>query len=395
MSTDFSAAQCYLDHAAATPLLPEAADAMQEASRAYGNPSSVHAVGREARRSLEDARERIVAAMGGCTTGQHRDLLLFTSGATEANQMALSGLVPADRSLAPFVHAPLFHSARDHAATQAAARLLADAGRAVTELPLDHRGMLDTTAIRDAAATTPQAILSTTLACSQSGTLDNLSAIAAAFPHATLHVDAVQAVGRVPVTLSDLPAASVSLAAHKLGGPHGIGGLLLRAGVTIRPLLPGTQERGLRGGTESVALAVAFATAVEHAVRHQVEETRRLTALRDRFEQTLRSDAAAAGVELVVIGAEAARTPHISVVAFPGRDRQATVMAADLAHLCIASGTACSSGSSEPSPALVASGLPGSVVDSAVRVSLGWSTSDTEIDRAVAFFRAHLFRRAW
>ena len=395
MSTDFAATLCYLDHAAATPMLPEVANAMQEASRAYGNPSSVHAAGREARRALEDARERIVAATGGRTTGQQRDRLLFTSGATEANQMAITGLMPADRSHAPSVQPPLLHSARDHAATQAAARLLSDAGRAVTELSLDPRGLLDTTAVRDAAATAPQAILSTTLACSQSGTLDDLTAIAAAFPHATLHVDAVQAVGRVPFTLSDLPAASVSLAAHKLGGPHGIGGLLLRAGVAIRPLLPGTQERGLRGGTESVALAVGFATAIEHAVRTQAQETVRLTALRDRFEQTLRTEATAAGAEVVVIGGEVPRTPHISVVAFPGRDRQATVMAADLANICLASGTACSSGSSEPSPALVASALPNSLVDSAVRISLGWSTSDADIDCALAFFRTHLLRRVW
>lgn len=390
MSTDFSASLCYLDHAAATPLLPAVADAMQEAAGAFGNPSSLHAAGREARRRLEEARERIVAALGGRTTGQSRDRLLFTSGATEANQMAIAGLIPSDRS-----KIPLFHSARDHAATQEAARGLPARGRVVKELPLTADGVLNTTAVADAAATTPQAVVSTTLACSQTGTLEDLAAVSAAFPQAILHVDAVQAVGRVPVCFSQLPAASVSLAAHKLGGPRGIGGLLLRDGVAIRPLLHGSQERGLRGGTESVPLAVGFATAVEHAVQHQAAETARLAALRDRFEHTLQADAAAEGVQVVVIGEGTARVAHISVIAFPGFDRQATVMAADLAGVCLASGTACSSGSSEPSPALVAAGLPDSLVNSAVRISLGWTTTNSDLYRVLAFVHTNLFCRPW
>jgi cysteine desulfurase len=390
MSTDFAGSLCYLDHAAATPLLPAVADAMQEAAGAFGNPSSMHAAGSQARRRLEEAREQIVATLGGRTTGQSRDRLLFTSGATEANQMAVAGLMPLDRS-----KVPLFHSARDHAATREAARGLAADGRVVKELPLNADGALDTTAVAHAAANTPQAVVSTTLACSQTGTLQNLATISATFPQAILHVDAVQAVGRVPLCFSQLPVASLALAAHKLGGPRGIGGLLLRDGVAIRPLLPGSQERGLRGGTESVALAVGFATAVELAVRHQAAETARLAELRDRFEHILRADAAAKGLEVVVIGEGTVRVPHISVIAFPGFDRQATVMAADLAGICLASGTACSSGSSEPSPALLAAGIPQSLVNSAVRISLGWTTTNNDLDRVLAFVRANLFCHPW
>jgi cysteine desulfurase len=194
----------------------------------------------------------------------------------------------------------------------------------------------------------------------------------------------VQAVGRLPVDFSALGVASLSLAAHKLGGPRGIGGLLLRGDTAIEPLIPGTQERGLRGGTESVTLAVGFATAVRLATDRQAAEARRLAGLRDRLEQAV----LAAGVEAVVIGGDAPRLPQMSVIAFPGRDRQAVVMAADLAGLCLASGTACASGSSEPSPALVAAGLPDAWVQSAVRVSLGWSTTDDDIERGIDLLRS-------
>jgi len=382
MSTDASLRRCYLDHAAATPLLPEVAAAMREAWETFGNPSSPHAVGREARRTLEDARERILAALGGRLRGPSRDRLVFTSGATEANQMAIAGLqTPQGESIA------LLHSARDHAGTRAAAGHLATAGRAVLDIPLDTRGLLDQDALAAATSGGSAAVLSTTLACSQSGTLDEVAAIAARFPHLVVHVDAAQAVGRVPVRFATLEASSMAVAAHKLGGPRGIGGLLLRGESAITPLLPGTQERDLRGGTEPVALAVGFALAVELAVQRQAAEAERLARLRDRLEHTLEQHLAAAGFDMIVIGGTAPRAPHISVLAVPGRDRQATVMAADLAGLCLASGTACASGSSEPAPALVAANLPAALVASAVRLSVGWPTTVEDIDRAVGILR--------
>lgn len=382
MSTDASLRQCYLDHAAATPLLPEVAAAMREAWETFGNPSSPHAAGREARRTLEDARERILAALGGRVRGPSRDRLVFTSGATEANQMAIAGL-KTPQGVPPVLR----HSARDHAGTRAAAGLLATTGRQVLEIPLDKQGLLDQVALHAAAPSGSAAVLSTTLACSQSGTLEDVAALAASFPQLLLHVDAAQAVGRVPVRFESLGAASMALAAHKLGGPRGIGGLLLCGEAAISPLLPGTQERDLRGGTEPVALAVGFAVAVELAVQRQAAEAERLAGLRNRLEHTLGQLLTAAGVEMIVIGKHAPRAPHISVIAFPGRDRQATVMAADLAGLCLASGTACASGSSEPSPALVAAKLPTAVVASAVRLSLGWSTTAEDVDRAVGILR--------
>ena len=384
MSTVHSRQRCYLDHAAATPMLPEVAEAMQDAAAVYGNPSSPHASGREARHLLEAARERIIAALGGSCSGPRRDRLLFTSGGTEANQMAIAGL-----STSGDTPAPLLHSARDHAGTVAAARQLAAAGRRVIELPLDAQGLLERSHLSDAS----EGVLSTTLACSQTGTLEDVAALAAASPQLLIHVDAVQAVGRVPVKPSAMAAASLALAAHKLGGPRGVGGLFLREATHIAPLLPGSQERGLLGGTEPVALAVGFAVAVEHAVTRQAAEAQRLAGLRDRCERALVEAARTAGIEAVVVGEGAARVPHISVVALPGRNRQATVIAADLAGICLASGTACSSGSSEPSPALVAAGLPASLIDSAIRLSLGWSTTAEDIDRAIQAFQTHLFCR--
>lgn len=355
---------------------------MQGAWETFGNPSSSHAAGREARRTLEDARERILAALGGRVRGPSRDRLVFTSGATEANQMAIAGL-QTPQGVPPAV----LHSARDHAGTRAAAGHLATTGRPVLEIPLDKQGLLDQVAVAAAAPSGAAAVLSTTLACSQSGTLDDVSAIAARFPHLVLHVDAAQALGRVPVGFATLEASSMAVAAHKLGGPRGIGGLLLRGEAAITPLLPGTQERDLRGGTEPVALAVGFALAVELAVQRQAAEAERLAGLRDRLEHTLEQQLAAAGLEMMVIGKETPRAPHISVLAVPGRDRQATVMAADLAGLCLASGTACASGSSEPAPALVAANLPAAVVASAVRLSVGWPTTVEDIDRAVSVLR--------
>ena len=378
MSTVFPNHHCYLDHAAATPLRGEVVEAMRRAESLFGNPSSPHAAGRAARTALEDAREQILTALGG-RSGPNRDRLLFTSGATEANQMAIAGL-----GIVAHERPPLLHSARDHAGTQAATALQANSGRRVIALPLQGTGQIDQDALGEAAAGLTSGVLSTTVGCSQSGSLEDVAALAARFPTLAIHTDAVQAVGRVPLPFSQLGVASLSLAAHKLGGPRGIGGLLLRAGSPLAPLLPGSQERGLRGGTESVALAVGFATAVEHAVHQQASTSQRLTSLRDQFEAAVVESATSAGVAAVVLGHTTKRLPHLSVIAFPGHDRQAVTMAADMAGLCIASGTACASGSSEPSPALIAAGWPQDVVNSAIRISLGEETTADDLDQALA-----------
>jgi cysteine desulfurase len=175
----------------------------------------------------------------------------------------------------------------------------------------------------------------------------------------------------------------MACAPHKFGGPRGIGALVIRAGSTLEPQAPGTQELGMRGGTEAVALAVGFARSLELADAERTVEAGRLATLRATLEDRLAAAAAAAGFEARVVGGTAPRAPHIATISFPGLDRQALVMAADLEGLCLASGTACASGSATPAPALVAMGLPAAVALGAVRISLGRTTTEDDVTEAV------------
>jgi len=371
----------YLDHAAATPLAAEVAEAMDEVRETgFANPSSPHTAGRRARRLLEDARERILALVGG-------DLgpaagLVFTSGATEANRLGVLGTATAARGR-------IVTSARDHSSLAAAGGELAGRGWEVVRPPLRADGTLAAEAIAAASRGTPE-VVCLTLVCGQTGTRDDVAGLATrcggAGETTFVHVDATQALAASEESPFGLPpgfATTLALAPHKVGGPRGIGGLVVRRGITIAPVAPGAQERGLRGGTEAVVLAVGFARAVELAVTHRAATARRLASLRDRFEARLVAMAASAGIPACVVGGDAARAPHITTVAFPGLDRQALVMAADLEGVCCATGTACASGSGEPAPALVAMGLSAAIVHGAVRFSLGRQTSDDDVAAAV------------
>jgi len=189
-------------------------------------------------------------------------------------------------------------------------------------------------------------------------------------------------------------AATLALAPHKFGGPRGIGALLIRGDVAIAPVQAGPQEYGLRGGTEAVPLAAGFARSLELAVADRERAAHRVASLRDRLESRLVAAARQAGIPAVVIAAGARRCPHIATIAFPGLDRQSLAMAADFAGVCLATGTACASGSSEPAPALVAMGLEAEVVRSAVRLSVGRTTTDDDIDQAVERLTPLLHRPA-
>lgn len=379
----------YLDHAATTPLRPEVEAAMEAAGRdGFGNPSSQHAAGRRARRLLEDARDRILAAVGCRSTGPHRHRLVFTSGATEANRLALlgSGRAPAG---------VVAGSARDHASARTAMTGLAiHSGWSLTDLPLSSHGTLDPLALSawlDHTQGVPSRILCTTLVCGQTGTCESPLVIAAATESGCLvHTDATQAVAYLHIDAPTMGVATLALAPHKFGGPRGIGGLVIRGDVELEPLHPGSQETGMRGGTEPVALAAGFATALELACAERAEVTLRVTRLRDRFEAGIRALADRHGIAATVVGMTAQRSPHVSTIGIHGRDRQAIVMAADLAGLCCATGTACASGSSEPAPALKAMGLPDTIARGAVRFSFGRSTTEDDIDRAIRVVEAIL-----
>jgi cysteine desulfurase len=373
----------YLDHAAATPLRDEVAAAMDEARRtAFANPSSPHAAGRTAKRLLEESRERIVACLGGRLTGPARDRFVFTSGATEANRLAILGRAGGPPGWCG-------HSPRDHGSVVAAAAALAAAGWRVERLTLGPDGGL--TGPSPAAPWPAPELLCVTSACGQTGTVECMARIwewAVAAPGRIVHVDATQAVACGPAAALALPAAGIEatlvVAPAKFGGPRGIGGLLARGTMPLDPVVPGPQETGLRGGTEAVALAVGFARALELATTERAALAARLEELRDRLEPLVTAAAAAAGCTAVVVGRSAGRVPHVTTIAFPGLDREAIVMAADLEGVCLATGTACASGSSEPAPAVAALDLTGGLARAAVRFSLGRDTDATAVDAAVA-----------
>lgn len=380
----------YLDHAAATPMRSEVAAAMQEAADTlFANPSSPHAAGRRARAGLEDARERLLAALGGTTSGPERDRLVFTSGATEANRLGIVGTAAGTAGGVAW-------SARDHSSVAAAACHLVGVGWKATTLELDHLGSVARAAGRfvESLPAAGRGLLCVTPVCGQTGIRDHLEQLPdwmAKRPELLVHADATQAVAWDEIVIRDLAATTIAFAPHKFGGPRGIGGLVVRGGAALEPLLPGPQELGLRGGTEPVVLAVGFARAVELAVAERVETARRVARLRDLFEARLATAAGAAGLELCVVGATSDRAAHISTVAIAGCDRQMVVMAADLAGVCLATGTACASGSSEPSPAIAALGVPAWIPHAAVRVSFGKNTSETDVlvatERLVGAFR--------
>lgn len=382
-------AAIYLDHAAATPLDPEVAAEIAAAhATAFANPSSQHAAGRAAKRLLEEARERILTASGGVATGSHRDRLIFTSGASEANHLAIIGMAAAGGP------GRILLSGREHPSLLGATRTVAARGWRPHMLELDaSRGtatpaVLAALAERDGPAATREPwILCLTLVCGQTGSLERLDWVPGWRDRGSLvHVDATQAAGWLPLDFHASAAATLTLAPHKFGGPRGIGGLLVRGDVAVHAVQAGPQEQGLRGGTEAVPLMVGFARAIELAVADRAAAravSARVAALRDRFEARLLAAAAVAGRPAQVIAAGGPRAAHISTISFPGLDRQSLAIAADLAGVAIATGTACASGSSEPAPALVAMGLPPEVVRGAVRFSFGRTTTVEEIDTAV------------
>lgn len=368
----------YLDHAAATTLRPEVDDAMREAARvAFANASSPHALGRRARQQLEEARERIIAACGGRSSGPQRDRLVFTSGATEANRLGVLGRGGPAGVIA--------WSARDHASVATAAEELVRRGWRPHDLAVDSRGSVAAaaTSLASALPAGTVAVVCLTTACGQTGTVDPPAAALAGHSRIALHIDHAQAFAWSEPPLRDTPAATLTVTPHKFGGPKGIGGLLITWAAAPEPVQPGPQELGLRGGTEAVPLAIGFAVAAEAAAAERATAVATVTRLRDRLERGILAAATAAGHHGLIVGHDAPRVPHITTIAIAGIDRQTLVMAADLSGVCLATGTACASGSSEPSAAVESLGLPGWVSQSAVRASLSPATTDADVDEAV------------
>ncbi len=365
----------YLDYNATTPLLPAVIDAMRDCyATPYLNPASQHEFGRQARRRLEAARERIGELVGANLADRDPDTLLFTSGGTESNNLAMRGLLQQAGAIPP---SRLIISALEHSSVTALANHLASIGYQVDRLPVDRNGLLRITSLPSLLHSDTRLVCAI-LGQNETGVLQPVTDIAAiCTTHGIpLHTDASQVVGKLPVDFRALGATTMSFAAHKFHGPLGIGALVIRHGSQLAPqLFGGFQQAALRPGTESVALVVGMLTALELWHSEQVERHMRLSYFRDQFELAICAGWPAA----MIIGADSPRLPHTSNIAFVGLDRQALFIALDQAGIACSTGSACASGSSEPSPALMAMGLEEALLSSVLRFSFGATTTTTEI----------------
>jgi cysteine desulfurase len=356
-----SQARTYLDWNATAPLRPQARAAMVAALDAIGNPSSPHAEGRRARAIVEDAREQVARLIGAKPAE-----VVLTSGGTEANNAVLAGGWDT-----------IYVAGIEHASVLAPVR----AGKArVVELPVDANGVVklhELAALMAAQAPAGCALLSLQMANNETGVLQPVAeAAAVAKAHGVrVHSDAVQAAGRVPVDMQALGIDFLALSAHKLGGPKGAGALAIREGASLPAFIAGGgQERRRRAGTENVAAIAGFGAAAEAAQR-DLGAMGRVAGLRDELEARVRATAPSA----VVIGAGVARLPNTTNIALPGTSAETLVIALDLAGFAVSAGAACSSGKVGASHVLEAIGAEPAVARAAIRVSLGWSTTEDDI----------------
>jgi cysteine desulfurase len=372
------AERSYFDWNATAPLRPQAAEALREALAVAGNPSSVHAEGRAARRLVEEAREE-VAALVAARPGD----VFFTSSGTEANMLALTPAIQTADERRP--REKLLISAIEHASVRTGGRFPRGA---VADLAVDADGRVDLAALADALAGTSRPLVSIMLANNETGVVQPI-AQAAAIVHAAdglLHVDAVQAAGRIACDINALGADLLTLSAHKIGGPKGVGALI-RAREDIHfpdPLIRGGgQERGLRAGTENVAGIAAFGAAAAVAHRQGTAEADHMLALRNKLEAGLKAVAPGA----VIFGEKAERLPNTTLFAAEGMKAETAVISFDLEGIAVSSGAACSSGKVQPSHVLAAMGVSPALTRGAVRLSLGWTTTETDIERFLGAWR--------
>ena len=364
----------YLDWNATTPLRPEARAAMTAAFEVCGNPSSVHAEGRQARRLLEDARDAVARGVGGTARA-----VVFTSGGTEANVMALA---PGLRAASGPVERLLL-SAVEHVSVLAGGQF---SHQVVSSIPVSPSGVVDLERLRQMLAGGPPALVSVMAANNETGALQPIADVAA-IVHAAgslLHVDAIQAFGKIPFNLKEMDVDLATVSAHKIGGPKGVAALVLGERVTaMDPLLRGGgQERGRRAGTENVIGITGFGAAVKAAMADLETDRARAAILRDRLESGLRQTR---GVE--VFSAEVARLPNTTLFTAAGLKAETAVIGFDLEGIAVSSGSACSSGKVQPSHVLAAMGVGSARAQGAVRLSLGWSTQATDVDRCLQAWR--------
>ena len=365
----------YLDWNATTPLRPEARAAMVAAFDLVGNPSSVHAEGREARRLVEEARAELALAVGALPRN-----VVFTSAGTEANALALS---PGLRGPSGTSVERLLVSAVEHASVLAGGRFPADR---IGLIRVTRSGVVDLEHLRARLADGPPALVSIMVANNETGALQPVAEAARIVHEAggLLHVDAIQALGKIPFDIKAMGIDLATFSAHKIGGPKGVGALVMAEGIAgLEPVLRGGgQELSRRAGTENVAGIAGFGAAAKVALQALPEDAERITTLRIRLENGIRGVARA-----TIFSEDADRLPNTVLFTAPGLKAETAVIGFDLEGIAVSSGSACSSGKVQPSHVLSAMGFDPAVAQGAVRLSLGWSTEPDDINRALEAWR--------
>lgn len=369
----------YLDHAATTPMTDVAVEALTAQLRDVGNASSLHASGRRTRRVVEESRETIAQALN-CRPGE----VVFTSGGTEADNLALKGLYWARREADPARSHILTSAIEHHAVLDPLYWLGEHEAAAIVESPVDHDGRLDLDALRAALGQDPGSVALATVmwANNEVGTLQPVTDVVAAMAEydVPVHTDAVQALGAVPVDFAASGVDAMSLSSHKIGGPHGVGALVVRRDLDLTPLTHGGgQERDLRSGTLDAPAIAGFAAAVEHAVKRQAEYADRLTALRERLVAGVRREVP----DAVLNGDPERRLPGNAHFTFPGCEGDSLLMLLDARGIECSTGSACSAGVPQPSHVLLAMGRDPVGARSSLRFSLGHTSSEADVDALV------------
>ncbi len=365
----------YLDHNATTPVDPVAADAMMRALQdLFGNASSVHYYGQQAKAAIDDARSAVAALIGG-----EPSEIIFTSGGTEADNLAIRGVAEA---LEPTGRRHLITSGIEHEAVLNTFKALAKRGWRTTVLPLDATGIVAPDRLRD-ALTDDTALVSIMHANNEIGTIQPVAELAtiAHARGALFHTDAVQSAGKVPVNAKALGIDLLAISAHKFYGPKGIGALWSKRGVRLSPFLSGgKQERNRRAGTENVPGVMGMGAAAAHAADKMDAEAARLSALRDRLENGILSSVPNTEVN----GLREARVPNTTNISFDRIEAESLLIALDLEGVAVSTGSACSSGTLEPSHVLKAMNLSNHRAQNSIRFSLGASNTEEQIDRVIA-----------
>jgi len=365
----------YLDHNATTPLLPAVIDRMTAVLREeFGNPSSVHHFGQQAKASLDDARTDVANLIGA-----EPSEILFTSGGTEADNIAIRG---AAEALEATGKRHLIASAIEHEAILNTLKALAKRGWRTTLLPVDQSGIVSVDTLRN-ALDDETAVVSVMHANNEIGTIQPIAELArVAHDHgASFHTDAVQSAGKIPVSVKTVGVDMLSMSAHKFYGPKGVGALWIRRGLRVLPLLTGgRQERSRRAGTENVPGIAGMGVAARMAAAKMAEEGRRLAALRDRLEAGILRGVPGTAVN----GSTEARVPNTTNISFDRVEAESLLIALDLEGVAVSTGSACSSGTLEPSHVLKAMGFNAHRTQNSIRFSLGAANTEAEIDRVIA-----------